>query len=173
MRRITFAIMSTIAAVILLFSYRTSTQGAGTAASSTAAGGGAPGIVSGAAPPDPTPTPTPRSGGSTGASPAPPQPARPAKPSKVVVNGSVADTRWGPVQVQVTIAGGKITNVVAIQQPSGNNRDQEINSYALPQLHDQAIRAQSARLDGVSGATVTSDGYTQSLQAALDAAHFG
>ncbi len=90
----------------------------------------------------------------------------------VTVNGTVAQTRWGPVQVQVTIANGRITNVTALQYPTGNGRDQQINSYALPQLHDQVISAQSANIDGVSGATVTSDGYTQSLQAALDAVHF-
>ena len=76
------------------------------------------------------------------------------------------------MQVQVTIQNGRITNVTPLQYPNGNGRDQEINSYALPQLHDQVISAQSARIDGVSGATVTSDGYTQSLQAALDTAHF-
>jgi uncharacterized protein with FMN-binding domain len=73
----------------------------------------------------------------------------------------------------VTLSDGKITDVRALQYPDGNDRDQEINSYALPELHDQVLAAQSADIDGVSGATVTSLGYTQSLQAALDAAHFG
>jgi uncharacterized protein with FMN-binding domain len=89
-----------------------------------------------------------------------------------VVNGSVAQTRWGPVQVQVTIESGKITEVTALVVPNGNSRDQEINDYAVPQLRQQVLSAQSARIDGVSGATVTSGGYIESLQAALDAAHF-
>jgi uncharacterized protein with FMN-binding domain len=75
--------------------------------------------------------------------------------------------------VQVIISNGKIADVKVLQYPDGNGRDQEINSYALPELHDQVIAAQSANIDGVSGATVTSRGYTQSLQAALDTAHFG
>ncbi|MBO0870989.1 MAG: FMN-binding protein, partial [Micromonosporaceae bacterium] len=53
-----------------------------------------------------------------------------------------------------------------------NRMDFEINSYALPQLREQALSAQSAQIDGVSGATVTSDGYRSSLQSALDAVHF-
>jgi uncharacterized protein with FMN-binding domain len=89
-----------------------------------------------------------------------------------VVNGTVAQTRWGPVQVQVTIKAGRIVEVTALQVPSGNFRDQEINSYAVPQLRQEVLSAQSAQIDTVSGATVTSDGYVESLQAALDAAHF-
>ena len=89
-----------------------------------------------------------------------------------MVNGTVAQTRWGPVQVQVTIAGGRITDVKTLQQPNGNFRDQEINSYAVPQLREEVLSAQSANIDTVSGATVTSNGYISSLQAALDAAHF-
>jgi len=91
----------------------------------------------------------------------------------MVVNGSTAQTRWGPVQVQVTITSGKITEITVLQQPSGNREDRQINSYALPQLREEVLSAQSANIDGVSGATVTSDGYRESLQAALDAAHFG
>jgi uncharacterized protein with FMN-binding domain len=72
----------------------------------------------------------------------------------------------------VTISSGKITDVQALIYPNGNGRDEEINAYALPQLRQQVLTAQSANIDGVSGATVTSDGYRQSLQAALDAAHF-
>ena len=66
--------------------------------------------------------------------------------------------------------GGKITNVTVLQQPDGNQRDAEINSQALPILIDETVKAQSANIDMVSGATVTSDGYVRSLQAALDEA---
>jgi uncharacterized protein with FMN-binding domain len=88
----------------------------------------------------------------------------------IVVNGSVARTRWGPVQVQVSISGGRITDVRALTYPSGNGHDTAINAYALPELRQEALDAQSARIDTVSGATVTSDGYRASLQAALHAA---
>jgi uncharacterized protein with FMN-binding domain len=89
-----------------------------------------------------------------------------------VVNGTVADTRWGPVQVQVHLSGGRIVDVVALRVPDGNRRDREISAYAVPQLRQEALSAQSATIDTVSGATYTSGGYRESLQAALDAAHF-
>jgi uncharacterized protein with FMN-binding domain len=95
-----------------------------------------------------------------------------SRDGRVVVNGRVAATRWGPVQVQVSISGDHITDVRALTYPSGNGHDTAINAYALPKLRQEVLDAQSAHIDTVSGATVTSDGYRQSLQAALDAAHF-
>ncbi|MEU9342207.1 FMN-binding protein [Streptomyces sp. NPDC048278] len=86
------------------------------------------------------------------------------------VTGDTVQTRWGPVQVKVTIRSGRITDVTAVQYPSDNPRDQEINQYALPQLRSEALAAQSASIDTVSGATYTSQGYQQSLQSALDSA---
>jgi uncharacterized protein with FMN-binding domain len=90
----------------------------------------------------------------------------------VVVRGASAGTRYGPVQVRVTITAGRIVAVTAIAFPSSGDRDRQISGYALPVLEREAIEAQSARLDTVSGATFTSDGYRRSLQSALDAAHF-
>lgn len=86
------------------------------------------------------------------------------------VTGETAQTRWGPVQVKITVKNGRITDVTAVQSPSDNPRDQEINSYALPELRREVLSAQSASIDTVSGATYTSDGYRQSLQSALDSA---
>ena len=86
------------------------------------------------------------------------------------VTGETAQTRWGPVQVKITVKNGKITDVTAVQSPSDNPRDQEINSYALPELRREVLAAQSSSIDTVSGATYTSDGYRQSLQSALDSA---
>jgi len=86
------------------------------------------------------------------------------------VTGAVAQTRWGPVQVRLTLADGKITAVDVVQYPDGNGRDREINDDALPVLVQETISAQSADVDMVSGATVTSTGYVQSLQSALDQA---
>jgi uncharacterized protein with FMN-binding domain len=72
--------------------------------------------------------------------------------------------------VEITVAGGKITKVDVVEYPQNNQRDVEINDYAVPALVQETIDAQSARIDMVSGATVTSGGYLESLQAALDKA---
>jgi uncharacterized protein with FMN-binding domain len=86
------------------------------------------------------------------------------------VTGSVAQTRWGPVQVRITVTDGKITAVDVPQYPDGNGRDRQINASALPVLEQETRSAQSADIDMVSGATVTSEGYVRSLQSALDQA---
>jgi uncharacterized protein with FMN-binding domain len=72
--------------------------------------------------------------------------------------------------VQITVAGGKVTAVDVVEYPNGNGRDQQINARALPVLVSETLKAQSAHIDMVSGATVTSDGYVESLQSALDQA---
>ncbi|MET7969648.1 FMN-binding protein [Micromonospora sp. NPDC005305] len=151
MRRITGWLLSTVAALVLLFSYRTSTMGAGGESSAITSGadGAAGSTWRGAG--DGT-------GGGDGDG---------------TATGSVAQTRWGPVQVKITVSGGRITDVAVLQVPDGNHRDQEINDYAVPILRQEALAAQSARIDTVSGATVTSDGYRESLQSAIDAAHLG
>ena len=82
----------------------------------------------------------------------------------------MAQTQWGPVQVQLSVAGGRITKVTLLQYPNGNPKDQEINAQALPILIQETLKAQSAKIDMVSGATYTSDGYVTSLQSALDQA---
>ncbi|MFJ6775269.1 FMN-binding protein [Kitasatospora sp. NPDC091257] len=86
------------------------------------------------------------------------------------VSGDTVNTRYGPVQVQITLAGSRITAVDVVTYPSAERRDREINTSALPVLNQEAIAAQSARIDVVSGATYTSDGYVRSLQSALDRA---
>jgi uncharacterized protein with FMN-binding domain len=85
--------------------------------------------------------------------------------------GPTVDTRWGPVQVKASAAsGGKICSVSVLQNPSGG-RSSRINSVAVPILNSEAMSAQSAKINAVSGATITSRAYKQSLQAILDAAH--
>ena len=102
-------------------------------------------------------------------------PTRSAAPTTKAASGtflgSSVQTRYGPVQVKITYAAGRVTAVVAVQLPSGRSRDAEINNYAVPILESETLAAQSANINSVSGATYTSDGYVQSLQAALDAAH--
>jgi uncharacterized protein with FMN-binding domain len=85
------------------------------------------------------------------------------------VTGTLIETRYGPVQVQATITNGKIATVTATQLPSGG-RSGRISDYAAPILSGEAMTAQSAQINLVSGATYTSSGYEQSLQAALDQA---
>jgi uncharacterized protein with FMN-binding domain len=85
--------------------------------------------------------------------------------------GDSVDTRWGPVQVQITVESGRITAAEAVVYPNENPRDQEINSYAVPALNSEVVRNQGANIDAVSGATVTSDGYVRSLQSAIDQAN--
>ena len=81
-------------------------------------------------------------------------------------------TRYGVVQVQVVITDGAITDVTALEYPQTDRKDIQINNRALPLLKAQVLAAQSAKIDGVSGATFTTDGYVTSLQSALDAAGF-
>jgi uncharacterized protein with FMN-binding domain len=85
------------------------------------------------------------------------------------LTGSVAQTQYGPVQVRVTVAGGKITKAEAVQAPKGGRSDQ-ITSSSVPRLNQAAVAAGNAQIDAVSGATYTSAGYKQSLQSALDQA---
>lgn len=167
MRRIVLALMSTVTAVVLLFGYRTSTAHPAAASPATVAAGSA------------------GTGGSTGSStsttPAAPQsssssssssssPSASSTSSTKTVTGQTAQTRWGPVQVQITVSAGKITAVNLLQVPSGNGRDVEIKNQAVPVLKQETLQAQNAHIDTVSGATVTSDGYFTSLQSALNQA---
>ncbi|GGW57080.1 FMN-binding protein [Streptomyces caelestis] len=85
------------------------------------------------------------------------------------LTGSVAQTQYGPVQVRITVAGGKITKAEAVQAPKGGRSDQ-ITSTSVPRLNQAAVAAGNAQIDAVSGATYTSAGYKQSLQSALDQA---
>ncbi|HEX3604413.1 MAG TPA: FMN-binding protein [Candidatus Dormibacteraeota bacterium] len=114
--------------------------------------------------PRPTPAPTPR-----------PRPTPTPVASSGLHDGSWTGPveyagRYGDVQVQLVISGGRITDVRALQMPTDRARSAEISQYAGPQLHDEVLQAQSASIDTVSGATYTSDAYAQSVQAALDQA---
>ncbi|MEU6317648.1 FMN-binding protein [Streptomyces sp. NPDC047009] len=85
------------------------------------------------------------------------------------VTGDVSQTQYGPVQVRLTVSGGKITEAEAVQAPKGGVSDQK-TALAVPKLNQEAVSAQSADIDAVSGATYTSAGYKESLQSALDKA---
>ena len=92
--------------------------------------------------------------------------------ASATVDGPVVSTRFGPVQVEVVVTAGKVADVVALQLPTGR-RSGQISNYAEPILREEALQAQSAAIDTVSGATYTSDAYAKSLQAALDQAGAG
>jgi uncharacterized protein with FMN-binding domain len=84
------------------------------------------------------------------------------------VTGSEVDTEFGPYQVQVTFTGSTITDVQIVEAPA-DRRSQRIAESAAPTLRQEALQAQSSKIDTVSGATITSEAYAQSMQAAIDA----
>jgi uncharacterized protein with FMN-binding domain len=87
--------------------------------------------------------------------------------------GSAYNTYYGPVQVQVTIQGGRVVAVDVPQYPADRRASQRINSRALPMLESEVISAQSARVNIISGATLTSEAYLRSLDSALGNAGSG
>ncbi len=184
MRRITTWLLSTISALVLLFSYHTSTGGgtgtgivaAGTVngTSGSAGAGGSSGTSGGAGTGTGSSDPgTSGSGSTPSATPGTPSPGSSGSSasSSGTFTGQAIETQFGPVQVEITVSGGKVTKSVVTQVPWNDRRDQEINSYAVPILNDEVVQAQSAGIDMISGATYTSDGYIQSLQSALDQAN--
>ncbi len=155
MRRALLALVSTVAGLVLLLSFKTQPLTAPLAAAGPlATTGGASGSRA-ATTPATTPAKAPAA---TSAAPR-------------TYTGSTSQTPYGPVQVQITVAAGKLTAVTPVQLPNGNGYDQQVDTIAVPYLAQEALTAQSAHIDSVSGATYTSNGYTASLQSALDAAH--
>lgn len=108
---------------------------------------------------------------STAGSAAAPSARATATPGAVeAFNGSLINTRYGPVQVQAQISNGTISEVAVVAYPDGDGESRSINARALPRLRTEVLTAQDANVDTVSGATYTSNGYRESLQAALDQA---
>jgi uncharacterized protein with FMN-binding domain len=166
MRRITLWALSTLTTLVLLFSYHTSTGGSGaTLAAGTSVQAPAAAGSSGSSTTDSSTTDSTTSGSGTGDS------GTSGSSSSTTYTGDSVQTRWGPVQVRITVVNGKITASEAIVYPNGNHEDEQINSFALPVLNQEVVAAQRASIDMVSGATVTSEGYLSSLQAAIDQAH--
>jgi uncharacterized protein with FMN-binding domain len=155
MRRVILAVSSTVAVLVLLLGFKSQSAPSVTKPASASAGSGTSGS-SGSSGSSSSGT-----GSSTGTG---------TGTGTKTVTGASADTRYGPVQVKVTATNGKITQVDAIDYPQTERRDQEINSFAIPELNQEALNAGNANIDIISGATYTSDGYIQSLQSALDKA---
>ena len=183
MRRITLWLLSTLSAIVLLFSYPTS-RNADTAAAAVAPtdANATTDAASSAATQDTTAAASSAQDATTQSSSEPPTSSSASSSTSSSTSktsgsgattyaGDAVMTRWGLVQVQITVADGKVTKSDVLQIPWDNPRDQQINSYAVPILNQEAVTAQSASIDMISGATVTSVGYTQSLQSAIDQAH--
>ncbi|MBC7518578.1 MAG: FMN-binding protein [Microbacteriaceae bacterium] len=105
----------------------------------------------------------------------PPAAATPAPASggrNGTFTGTVASTQYGPVQVQITVASSRITDVIALQLTNQGRRSVQISNRAAPILRSEVLSSQSANVASVSGASYTSDGYLTSLQSALDLAGF-
>lgn len=110
---------------------------------------------------------------------APAQAASPAGPGRQAgsaagaVTGPVVGYGYGQLATQVTISHGRITSVSVPVLKTAEQFSQQLADRAIPVLRHEVLAAQSARIQAVSGATYTSDAYAQSVQAALDKAHFG
>lgn len=154
MRRIAAWAMSTLSVIVLLFSYTTSrssqvvssTLKSQSSSSSSTSSSSSEAAASGDA-------------------------AQAHDGSAQTYAGDEVMTRYGVVQVRITVENGKITKSEVLQVPWTDRHDQMINSQAVPLYNEEAVAAQSAQIDVVSGATVTWQGYTQSLQSAIDRAH--
>ena len=172
MRRAVLTVLGTIVGLVLLLSFK-SQPGAVSGARLPAAissplpsdAGHLPSDAGGSATPSPSSSPSPDVGDST----ATPNAGAP-RATATDFTGSSIRTPYGDVQVRITVNSGKISAVDPLQVPNDRRRSIEISSYAVPQLVQETISAQSAHIDMISGATYTSEGYQQSLQSALDKA---
>lgn len=181
MRRVILAVFGTIAGLVGLLSFKTHPQSiaAPPAAISTTAPGSLAAATAG--------TSTARSGSSkggtgsstttSGANAGTASTSTKAKTSSTAkatstktITGSSVDTRYGPVQVRIVVTNGKLTGVAAVDYPANSGRDQQINAAAIPALNQEVLAAGNAKVDMISGATYTSQGYLDSLQSALDKA---
>jgi FMN-binding domain len=165
MRRVILAVAGTIAGLVALLSFKshvpsapvaattggsggTSSSSSSSSASSSSSGGGQTEVVPGAFPQ-----------GSI---------ARNLPAGETAVNGKVASTAYGPVQIQLIKRASKIVKVAVLVQPTNTLHDVQIGEFAFPKLISETLAAQNSKIDAVSGATYTSAGYIQSLQSALD-----
>jgi uncharacterized protein with FMN-binding domain len=165
MKRVLASVFGTITGLVILLNFKTNGSTAASAPPAITATGPDTGTAGAGSTPTSS-TSTPASSSTKSAS---TKSASKTSTSKTVTGDSI-DTQWGPVQVRITVTNGKLASVTAIDYPWNNGRDEEINSYAVPALNQEALAAGSARIDMISGATYTSTGYINSLQSALNKA---
>src|SRR3984957_14640764 len=155
MRRVILAVVGTIAGLVALLSFKshspvlpvasTSGTGGGSSASSTPSSSSS---SSSSSVPGEYPT-----GNAAGSLPA----------GETAITGHVADTAYGPVQVQLVVKIDKIVKVAILQQPTNTIHDIQIGEFAFPRLISETLAVQDAKIDAVSGASYTSAGYISSL----------
>ncbi len=175
MRRAILTLGSTAAGLAALLSFKTHSSVA-----DVAEPGASPAAASAAAMPAASGTATAKAKASPAASPmtmkakakasASPMSGTGGSTATRTITGAVETTMYGPMQVKVTLEGQKITNVSVVQETNDGQESQQIDSFSIPKLTAETLTAQSARIDTVSGATTTSQGYIGSLQSALDQA---
>jgi uncharacterized protein with FMN-binding domain len=130
-------------------------------------------VAAAAPPPSAGPTETPEPATSPSAVPSPTPSPQGSRVADGRFTGQAVSTIYGDVQVRVTVTGGRLTDVQALQLPSDRARSAEISQAVEPMLREEAIQAHSAQIDGISGATFTSYAYAQSLESALQQDHLG
>jgi hypothetical protein len=165
MRRAILAVVSTIAGLVALLSFKSHVPAIAAATSGTGVtSGGTSGSGTGSSGSGTSGTSGSSSGGqgfATGQ-----QTGLPA--DEHTVTGNVANTIYGPVQIQLVVKDNKIVKVSVLQQPRNTINDIQIGQFAFPRLIGETLTAQNAKIDSVSGATYTSGGYIGSLQSAVD-----
>jgi FMN-binding domain len=165
MRRVILAVTGTIAGLVALLSFKSHVPSAPVAATTGGSGGAASSSSS------PSSGSSSSGGGQTEVVPgAFPQGsiARNLPAGESAVDGKVANTAYGPVQIQLIKRASKIVKVAVLVQPTNTLHDVQIGEFAFPKLISETLAAQNGKIDAVSGATYTSAGYIQSLQSALD-----
>jgi uncharacterized protein with FMN-binding domain len=155
MRRAVLTIGGTLAGLAALLSFKTHAAVSADAATSPAV---TPASTSAGSPP----------AKSTGKSSAKAGAGTSASTTARVITGQVINTQYGPMQVQITVTGQKITAAKVLQHTDDGTNSMQIDANALPKLTSETLAAQSAHIDAVSGASYTSSGYIQSLQSAID-----
>ena len=159
MRRVIFAVTGTIAGLVALLSFKSHSPTVPVAAISGTGGGSSSSSTSTSTPPTTTTVPGEFPEGSL---------AGKLTPGETAVTGHVANTVYGPVQIQLIVKSGKIVKVAVLQQPMNTIHDIQIGEFAFPRLISETLAAQNAKIDTVSGASYTSAGYISSLQSAVD-----
>jgi uncharacterized protein with FMN-binding domain len=166
-RRGAVALVATVIGLVLLVSFHTPDDSPSTLGTNPPPIG-----LAGFATPPPTTIPrsTPASGRAGNPTPtgAPPQPTATPPTGKQVIDGPEVDNPYGPVQVEITLQGRRLVDAEALQLPSDRRFSRQISDYVGPILRQEALKAQNANIDIISGATFTSEAYARSLQAALD-----
>jgi uncharacterized protein with FMN-binding domain len=156
MRRVILAVTGTIAGLVALLSFKSHVPTLPVAATSGTGGGSSTSSSSSSSSSSTTVPGEFQSG------------VGPLTAGETTITGRVANTVYGPVQIELVVKDSKIVKVAVLEQPTNTIHDIQIGQFAFPNLIKETLTAQSAKIDAVSGASYTSAGYISSLQSALD-----